>query len=295
MTGRVLVVGDVMTDIVVMPDGPIARGTDVRATIRQLPGGSGANQAVWLAAKGAAVTFAGRVGAGDITALEAHFRARGIEPALAADPDLPTGTLVCLVDEDGERSFLTDRGANAALAPSDLPQSLLDGIDLLHVSGYALFDPEPRAAVLAFIAAAHASGIPVSIDPSSSGFLGEVGPANFLEWTAGADFLFPNADEAALLTGQGELDGQMVALQASYGTVVIKRGAFGAMLGLRDREPIFLPGREVVAVDTTGAGDAFLAGFLAAHLRGEDEMACLEQAIEAGAEAVGRVGAQPGI
>lgn len=293
MTGRVLVVGDMMTDIVVMPDGPIARGTDVRASIRQLPGGSGANQAVWLAAKGAAVTFAARVGAGDVGALEGHFRERGVHPALAADPDLPTGALVCLVDGDGERSFLTDRGANAALSPDDLPQSLLDDVALLHVSGYALFEAGPRAAVLALIAAAHASSIPVSIDPSSTGFLRDVGPLNFLQWTSGADFLFPNLEEAALLTGQDLLHHQIAVLQEHYRTVVVKRGSLGAAIGGKGRAPVSVPGRMVGVVDTTGAGDAFLAGFLAAHLRGEEEAACLEHGIEAGADAVTRVGAQP--
>src|SRR5690606_920304 len=131
----------------------------------------------------------------------------------------------------------------------------------------------PRAAVLALIAAAHASGIAVSIDPSSTGFLEEVGVASFLDWTAGADFLFPNADEAALLTGESDPDGQMAALAGLYGTVVLKRGALGAMLGGRGKVPICLPGREVEVIDTTGAGDAFLAGFLAAYLRREDEVA----------------------
>lgn len=290
---RALVVGDVMTDIIVMPEGAIARGTDVRAAIRQMPGGSGANQAVWLAAQGAPVRFAARVGTGDVGALVAHFGALGVEAALAGDPERPTGALICLVEKDGERSFLTDRGANAALGPGDLPQSLLDDIDLLHVSGYALFEPGPRAAVLALIAAAHASGIAVSIDPSSTGFLAEIGAARFLDWTAGADFLFPNAEEAALLTGKDGADAQMAALQDLYGTVVIKRGADGALLGGRGKTPFALPGREVEAIDTTGAGDAFLAGFLAAYLRGEDETGCLEAGIEAGAEAVGKVGAQP--
>jgi sugar/nucleoside kinase (ribokinase family) len=293
MTARVLVVGDVMVDVVVVPDGPIARGTDVRATIRPMPGGSGANQAVWLASMGVEVTFVARIGARDSAVLDAHFRDRGVEPVLASDPALPTGTLICLVEGDGERSFLTDRGANSALCAEDLPQTLLEGIEMLHVSGYALFDPEPRAAVLALIAAAHASGIAVSIDPSSTGFLDEVGPQNFLDWTAGADFLFPNADEAEMLAGQIELNEQMAVLGDLYGTVVINRGAQGAMTGGRGKTPVALPGREVPVLDTTGAGDAFLAGYLASHLRGDDDVTALENAIEAGAKAVERFGAQP--
>ncbi|WP_196258492.1 carbohydrate kinase family protein [Pelagibacterium limicola] len=293
MSGRVLVIGDVMTDISVVPDGPIVRGSDVRAVIRQVPGGSGANQAVWLAAKGADVLFVARVGAGDLPGLEGYFGARGVMTALAGDPDLPTGTLVCLVDSDGERSFLTDRGANTALSSADLPQSLLENVSLLHVSGYSLFEPGPRAAVLALIAAAHASGIAVSIDPASTAFLAEVGVANFLAWTAGADFFFPNAEEAALLAEVDSPYLQIEALEGYYKTVVLKRGALGAMLGGGGNEIISVPGRKAEVVDTTGAGDAFAGGFLAAHLRGEGPLACLEQAAEAGADAITRIGAQP--
>lgn len=293
MAGRVLVVGDVMTDIVVMPRGPIARGTDVRASIQQLPGGSGANQAVWLAAKGAAVTFAARVGAGDVERLSAHFAAAGVDAALSGDPQLPTGALVCLVEKDGERSFLTDRGANAALSTADLPASLLDDVRLLHVSGYALIDPGPRAAVLELIAAARGKGIPVSVDPSSTGFLAEVGPANFLDWTEGADFLFPNAEEAEMLSGAADVDGQLEALTGRYGTVVLKRGALGAIIGRRGEQAVSAPGRQVEVVDTTGAGDAFFAAYIATWLRGGSDAECLEAGIEAGAEAVTRVGAQP--
>lgn len=293
MTGRVLVVGDVITDILVMPQGAIARGTDTRATIRQMPGGSGANQAVWLAAEGAQTTFAARVGAGDLSTLESYFAGRGVTPILAADQTLPTGTLICLVDPDGERSFLTDRGANAALSATDLPHTLLENVALLHVSGYALFEPGPRAAVLALIAAAHASGIPVSIDPASSGFLAEVGPENFRRWTSGADFFFPNADEAELLTGTTNAEAQLDALSTHYRTVILKRGASGAMLGGQGREPISLSAHETTVLDTTGAGDAFLAGFLAAVLRGETDEIALAAAIDAGARAVTQLGAQP--
>lgn len=293
MPGRVLVVGDVITDILVVPQGAIARGTDTRATIRQMPGGSGANQAVWLASEGAEVSFVARIGSGELAALTDYFEGRGVMPMLSPDADLPTGTLICLVDTDGERSFLTDRGANAVLSASDLPQSLLAGISLLHVSGYALFEPGPRAAVLALIAAAHASGIPVSIDPASTGFLAEVGPENFLAWTSGADFLFPNSDEAELLTGETQAEGQIAALAPHYRALVLKRGAEGALLAVRDAAPIALPAIETQVRDTTGAGDAFLAGFLAAHLRGESPQAALAFAIASGARAVAQLGAQP--
>jgi len=136
---RVLVVGDVMTDIIVRPEGPLVVGSDRRATIRSRPGGSGANQAVWLGAMGADVRLVARVGAADRPGLDRYFRGVGVSPVLSADNDLPSGVLVTVLDPNGERSFLTDRGANLALSPADLPETLLDGTALVVVSGYSFF------------------------------------------------------------------------------------------------------------------------------------------------------------
>ncbi|MAN76308.1 MAG: ribokinase [Rhizobiales bacterium] len=293
MTGRILVVGDVITDILVVPEGPVARGTDTPATIRQMPGGSGANQAVWLAAMGVDAHFAARVGAPDVVRLRRHFEGQGVTAHLSGDVANPTGTLICLVDPDGERSFLTDRGANAHLGETDLPFELLDGMDRLHISGYALFEPRPRAAVMALAAHAKARHIPVSIDPASTGFLAAVGHDNFLGWAADAEIIFPNADEAELLTGQTDPHRQIAALLEVFPRAVLKRGNQGAIFAARGTESRAVPAEAVEVVDTTGAGDAFLAGFLAAELRGETPEAALASAIAAGARAVTRLGAQP--
>lgn len=293
MSGRVLVVGDVITDILVVPQGPIARGTDTAATIRQMPGGSGANQAVWLAAMGVDAHFVARVGATDLLRLTRHFQGQGVTAHLSPDDHHPTGTLICLVDPDGERSFLTDRGANAHLCEDDLPPSLLEGVDRLHLSGYALFEETPRIALRALIAHARQRGLPVSVDPASTGFLKTVGPSAFLDWTAGAETLFPNADEAALLTGQANPSDQIAVLLTLFPRVVLKQGRNGAILATRDQAPIALPAQLVEVIDTTGAGDAFLAGFLAAEMRGQPPETALSTAIATGARAVTQLGAQP--
>lgn len=289
---KVLVVGDVMTDIVVRPAGPLAPGADTRATIRALPGGSGANQAAWLASEGITTVFAGRAGRADRDAQAALLAAHGVTPVLAADDEAPTGTIVALLAPDGERSFFTDRGANARLSEEDLQDTLLDGVDLLHVSGYALFEAGPRAAVLALVAKSRARGIPFSIDPASYSFLEEVGPQKFLEWTKGARFAFPNTDEAVMLAGTAALDAQLDTLRRVYGTVVIKRGAAGAVAAdARGRAEVAAP--TIAAIDTSGAGDAFLAGFLAAHLNGGGLEDALERGVALGSAAAQRVGARP--
>ncbi len=294
MSGRILVVGDVMTDVIVVPEGPIVKGSDRRATVRSRPGGSGANQAVWLGAMGAEVHFAARVGAGDKAGLESYFRERGVVPRLAGDDEQPSGVLVTIVDPDGERSFLTDRGANLGLCAEDLPDDLLEGVRLVMVSGYSFFAPGPRGAVMDLFARAKRRGIALAVDAASVGFLAEVGPAQFLGWTAEADWIFANQSEAEALTGFAGLGEQMRALGAHYGNVVVKLGAQGAGLGGCDGVRFTLPAELVQVVDSTGAGDAFAAGFLAAHVRGEDEREALGRGIAAGARAVQTLGGQPG-
>jgi sugar/nucleoside kinase (ribokinase family) len=282
-----------MTDIICLPEGPIEPGSDRRATIRLQPGGSGANQASWLAACGLAVRFAARVGAADVARLTADFGASGVDARLAADTERPSGTLVTLVAPDGERSFLTDRGANAHLSGGDLPELLLDDCAVLVISGYALFEPGPRTAVGTLMARARDRHIPVAVDPASVGFLRELGVGTFLAATRGATTLFANEAEALVLAGTPSLAGALPTLNAAYGRVVVKRGAAGALIATRGGIEIERPAPAVTAIDTTGAGDAFAAAFIAAELSGMDEAAALERAVLAGAEAVTWIGGRP--
>lgn len=291
--GRVLVVGDVMTDVIVKPEGPLVRGSDRRAAIQSRPGGSGANQAVWLGSMGTKVSFVARVGAKDKPHLEAYFKGFHVDPNLVADPQKPSGVLVTIVDPDGERSFLTDRGANLALSPSDMPVWLLDETRLVLVSGYSLFAEGPRRAVQWLGEEARQRGIPIAIDAASVGFLREVGIITFLDWTKGMSTLFANSDEAEALTGTDDLNDQMIALGANFERVIIKRGARGAAVGNFRGVRMELPAPFVTVVDTTGAGDAFAAGFISAELAGADEAACLARGIAAGSEAVKQLGGQP--
>jgi len=287
---RILVIGDVMTDVIVRPEGPIARGSDRRAAITVQPGGSAANQAAWLAWRGVGVDFVARVGAADVESETARFTTMGVTPHLVGDPDRETGRLIALIDPDGERSFLTDRGANEALEARDIPDALIASASHISLSGYSFFAPSPRAAVLDVLR--RAGDKPISVDPASGEFLREVGADNFLAWTKGATILFPNEEEAAVLASSTEPKTQCARLAKHYPLVVIKRGASGgeAVEGER-RWRIKAP--KVEAVDTTGAGDAFVAAFLASRLSGADIQPALERAAAASAAALTRVGGRP--
>jgi len=287
------VVGDIMADIIVRPEGPVVRGSDRRAAIRSLPGGSGANQAVWLAHFGVRTRFAGRVGAADVGRYLDHLHGHGGDAVLAADETRTSGALISLVDPDGERSFLTDRGANDGLSTADLPDHLLRGVGLLHISGYSLFTPGPRAAVLDLMQRARGAGCVVTVDPASVSFLMEVGPGAFLDWTRGAAICFPNEAEAAVLAGTNDPRSQGETLLRTYDAVVIKRGAGGAEYCAAATDPVVAAAPVVTCIDSTGAGDAFLAGFLSGLCEGAGVSACLARGNSAGAAATTHVGGQP--
>ncbi|MEX0859851.1 MAG: PfkB family carbohydrate kinase [Cucumibacter sp.] len=294
MTGnRVLVVGDVMVDIIVTPDGPIVRGSDRRAEIAKRHGGSGANQAVWLGYFDVPVTFIARVGAADLHYYQRYFESFGVAPALSGDIERQTGMLLTLVDPDGERSFLTDRAANLNLGPRDVPAETLKDISLLVVSGYSLFEQAPRSAILGLVDEARELGIEFAVDPASTSFLAEMGPARFFEATRGAAMLFPNEEEAGLLTGTADVDEQLEVLLGHAELVAIKRGPEGAIAGRRGGEVVRLPAPKINVRDSTGAGDAFLARFVAERFSGAPLRQCLAKAIGAGSAAAAMIGGQP--
>lgn len=288
----VLVVGDVNTDVVVVLAGDPAPGSDRRAAISSRGGGAGANVAVHLAGLGVEVVLAGAVGddaAG--TGLTAELRAAGVRTALRTVPGMATGTVVSLVDSDGQRSMLTDRGANRELRAEEVPLPAEGGH--LHLSGYALLDDRSRPAGLAALAAARAAGATVSVDPASTGPLAASGVDRWLADTAGATILLPNRDEALLLAGCPDPVDAARALAGRHAAVAVSLGADGA-LWAAGNTVLHRPAVPTSAVDTTGAGDAFTAGVLATWLvdPAGDPVAVLDAGLALAARVVGRPGAR---
>jgi len=289
---EVVVVGDLATDVVVLLEGSPAPGSDRPAAIRSRGGGAGANVAVHLARLGTPVTFAGCVGddaAG--TGLVAELAAAGVTPAVRTVAGAATGTIVSLVEPGGQRSMLADRGANLALEPADVPVPVPGGH--LHLSGYSLFAPGPRAAGLAALAAARAAGCTVSVDPASTGPLAAYGVRRWLADTAAATLVLPNADEARLLTGCADPVAAARALAAHHPVAVVTLGADGALWADGGRL-VHRPAHPATVVDTTGAGDAFTAGLLSVWLAAPDgdPVAALEAGLARAAAVVTRPGAR---
>ena len=290
---RVVVVGDVCTDVVVLLAGVPAPGSDRPASIGTAGGGAGANVAAHLAALGTPVLLAGCVG-NDLPgrSLTADLADVGVTLALRTVPGTPTGTIVSLVEPGGERSMLADRGANLALAPADVPDPVAGGH--LHLSGYTLLDAGPRAAGLAALARARDAGCTISVDPASTGPLVAYGVDRWLADTAAATLVLPNADEARLLTGCADPAVAARTLAGRHPVVVVSLGADGALWAAGD-VLVHRPAHPTTVLDTTGAGDAFTAGVLSTWTAADghpDPVDALEAGLARAAAVVARPGAR---
>jgi ribokinase len=265
-----------MADVVAAHDGPIAAGSDTAARIRFRPGGSAANVAAWLAHTGAQVTLIGRVGT-DAAAEVALGGLDGVELRVTRDRERPTGTCVVLVAPGGERTMLPDPGANDALSIADVPEDVFAGGGVLHVSGYALLRHGPRAAALTAMDRARDAGMKISVDPASAAPLAN--DPVFLDRITPIDLLLPNEDEVEVL-----------GRQLNVPEIVITRGARGSTWtdGFESVDERAMPAD---VVDTTGAGDAFAAGFLSVWPGSVPD--ALAAGARLAAEAVQRRGGRP--
>lgn len=283
---KILVIGDVIEDLIVIPKESIRPNTDTKAQIQKSMGGQAANVAAWASYNGAAVNFVGCVGRADVVKLEQELLAQGLKSQLQTSSK-PTGSLVVLVDGQS-RSMLTDRGAN-----QDLDLGMIDpiGFGVVYVSGYSLLGRSLEE-VSKFANKVKAAGALLAIDPGSYGFINDHGVESFRELISLADIAFPNQEEHDLL----ELSGT-VRLN------VVTSGHLGAKAYTSEGRFIEVSSIGTKLVDPTGAGDAFCGGFLAQlvqepgfqELSSEAVASALRTGAEAGSKAVGIMGARPGV
>jgi sugar/nucleoside kinase (ribokinase family) len=294
-TLEVLVVGDLMVDVIASMSTPLARDSDTPSTVTTHGGGSAANVAAWLAALGVRTTFVGCVGDDALgRASLAVMADAGIDVSrLVVDDTRETGTCVVLVEPGGRRSMLPDPGANDALVSGDLVGSLFRPGCHLHLSGYTLLRDGSRDAGLVAVTRALEVGMTVSVDPSSAALLDAVGAPAFLQWTQGTSLLLPNVDEALALTRSSTVTEAAAELATSYGEVVVTLGEHGALWQSGFITATAPAERGADVVDTTGAGDAFAAGFRASWLLHPAPETALASGNRLAARAIGKVGARP--
>jgi sugar/nucleoside kinase (ribokinase family) len=287
----IVVVGDAGLDVVARHDEPLPHGGDARAQIRFTGGGAGANTALWLRSLGADTTLVARIGDDSGGRLiKAELEATGVRCAFAVDPEAATCCVVVMVDAEGQRSMLADRGANKRFRPEDVTPEALAGASHLHLSGYVLLDPSSRPAGLAALAAAKEAGLTTSVDPQAAAHIHD--PAAFLDDVRGTDLLMPNTEELVALTGSADpLSAK--ELLGTVGAVVVTAGLDGAAW-VDAHGVTTVPAVEADCVDSTGAGDAFDAGVLTTWLAGQSTVDVLRAGTRLGALAVSRLGPQPG-
>ena len=284
-TGAVLVtLGDLVEDIVVWPVGPMRRGTDTESVVRRVQGGSAANVAVFASRAGTRARFVGCIGNDHLgDTLLGELVAAGVEPCVTRHGR--TGSIVVIVGADGERSFLTDRGSAVDLG--SLPPGALTEGRHLHVSAYCL-EREPLASVTSdALQAARRSGLSTSVDAASVALLEHLGAHRTRAWLTAhrPDVLFVNEAEGnALESSSRPIDGVELT--------VVKRGARPVRLVAPDGSVVEIDVPPVDHVrDTTGAGDAFAAGFLCARLLGAGATDAARAAVALAAQVLAEPGA----
>jgi sugar/nucleoside kinase (ribokinase family) len=267
---RLVVLGDLVLDVVVAPARPLEPGTDVAGRIAFVQGGSAANAARWMARLGARTSLISAVGR-DATgrALVDAVRGDGVTTRVARIAGAPTGRIAVLVGPGGERTFVPDRGAADLLDPARLRPAWFAGAQALHLPAYSLLGSPLGDAGRRAIELARDAGAAISVDLASSGPLMARGRGAARDLVAGTapDILFATGSETEAL-----LAGAPVERLLEFAAIaVVKRGPKGATVLARagiERLRFEVATTPLPAVDTTGAGDAFDAGFLVGWFAG---------------------------
>jgi len=294
---RIATLGDMVLDVLVT--GELGAVRDEAGAVRVAPGGSAANFAAIAARRGARVTFFGRVGddaAGRM--LVAELARDGVDARVRVTPSAATGTVLVSIDARGASRMISDPGASAGLSPEDLDAAALRAADLVHVSGYTWLRKGPAAAARAAVREVREHGakaLPalVTFDPGPAHLITAYGGDRLLADVAheGFDVLFPNVEEGTAMTGQREPGAIVDALASVAPIVVLKAGADGCLVAWEGRVE-HVPAAPAIVVDTTGAGDAFAAGFAVAFVQTRDPLAAARGGTAAAAAIVARVGSR---
>ncbi|MBV0895924.1 sugar kinase [Microbacterium sp. NC79] len=289
MSLDVLTIGESLGLTVANEIGAPMRGDQLTLTF----GGAESNVAIGVARLGGAAAWVGRLGndaLGDLIVRE--LRGEGVSVFAARDDAALTSLMMKSRPRPGATSvsFYRRGFAGSRLSAADLPVDAIRGANILHITGIsAALAESSRAALHAAIDIARDAGVTVSFDVNHrASLLPDATEAReiYRALAERADIIFAGDDEAEILTGEREHEAQLHALLAlGAQTAVVKLGADGALAGTNAGTVVRVAALTVDAVDTVGAGDAFVAGFLTETARGLTLAECLETATATGAYA----------
>ncbi|MBU5266837.1 carbohydrate kinase family protein [Virgibacillus proomii] len=284
----ITVIGDLVVDIIVKK-GKTNYGTDTKGMIHFKPGGQANNVAAYISREGIECTLIGKVGNDPFGEFLIQKSIKsGVQPKISKVDQDKTGSIIVMINENnGERSMISDRGANLTLNDKDIPNDL--EADLIYLSGYSFFDENTRTAAFKAKNQAQMMEKMIALDPSSIFFLKEH-KKEFLSFMRGITFFFPNYEEGVLLTSQSEPFEIIKKLKSIVKYPILTLGDQGCIYW--DGKSIkHIPALKVEAIDTTGAGDSFVAGFLAAYQKKQDINQSIKHAIELSSTVVTSIGA----
>lgn len=290
--GLILCIGDAMLDVIVRINSEINYGSDTPAKISTHGGGAAANVASWLAFSSHEVELVSRVGddpAG--TAVIAELDRLGVQHGNIVIQGAQTGVVAVLVDKTGERTMFPESGANSGLNLSDLPA--LENVSAVYLSGYSLLNPATTNGVVAMVNTITSAKIPIIFDPASVGTMNHLGLASVKNILPKMDIVILNEEEAFYLTGRSDIQLALKELNELVPIVVIKRGSQGAIAIKRNLDSLEVSAKSANVIDTTGAGDAFAAGFIGSWIAKFDLLTALGSAIDLATQCVAIIGARP--
>lgn len=280
MTRRLLCAGEVVVDLVLTVPALPRRGGDVIASAVATEVGGAFNVMAAAARQGVPVTYAGLLGTGPMAdRAAAALAAEGIEAPLAPRAGSDTGTVLTLVEPDGERTFVTTLGAEAQLTQQDLAAVPVRADDVVHCSGYGLAYPGNGPVLVAWLSALP-RGVTVVFDPGP--LVTDIAPSLLVPVLERCDWVSCDLTEARFLcsgrAGLGDADGrhglhgadgpEAPALAGRLldwvrGGAVVRLGRHGAVVATREVQARHVPAAVVDAVDLSGAGDAHVGSLIA--------------------------------
>ncbi|MDF7673570.1 adenosine kinase [Acetobacteraceae bacterium ESL0709] len=299
VTPEILQEFDVVPGSMVLIDAETVQRLTQHVPIAQVCGGGSAANTVVVAAKmGLKAAFLGKVAADesgedfaeDLKEQHIYFPSVPLGAA-AGDPEIPTACCIVLVTPDGQRTMFTYLGACVEFAPDDVLGDVIADSAVTYLEGYLFDRAKAQSAFYESARLAHLAGRKVALTLSDS-FCVDRHRADFRKFVQeSVDILFANENEILSLYETEDLDSALAQAASETGIVAVTRGDKGAVIMADQRYDV--PTDSVNVVDTTGAGDAFAAGFLAGYTRGQDYKACARLGNQAAGIIITRLGARP--